>query len=58
MNNMTVAEKMGLDALNTFIDRASKEGICYNGENMDKTIQDAVIEVVKQYVEEYENYEE
>ena len=58
MNNMTVVEKMGLEALKKFIDHASKKGICYNGENMDKTIQDAVIEVVREYVEEYENYEE
>lgn len=51
---MTNAEKLGITMLREFVNKASDKGICYNGEDMFQPVQVAVIKIVEQYIEEYE----
>ena len=51
---MNHIDSLGIAYLREFVETADKFGICYNGKDIPTPVQDAVIDIINEYVEEYE----
>jgi hypothetical protein len=57
---MTHAERYGIKALQNLVDNIEKRGLCYGDyfkSKIDKDVQDMIVDIIKDYIEDYKNYE-
>lgn len=50
---MTKLENYAINKLKNFVEEASEIGICYNGRDIDPSLQILIINIVRDYVDEY-----
>ena len=50
---MTKLETYAINQLSSFINIADEQGICYNGRDIDPSLQILIINIVRDYVDEY-----
>lgn len=51
---MTNLETLGMSMLKDFVESATEMGLCYCGSDIPQEVQVAVISIVQQYIDEYE----
>lgn len=52
---MTYLENYAIDKLAEFVENAKKDGLCHNGYDIDSSMQKLVINIIEDYMEEYES---